>query len=53
MTNAMIYNLPGCVQARKIGREAAMNGNARRWRVAMLLMRRAMTIHAAAKEAAQ
>lgn len=53
MTDRTIYRIPGCVQARRIGREAAACGNARRWRMAQLLMRNAMLIHIAAREAAQ
>lgn len=53
MTDRSIYTLPGAVQARSLGRQAYQTGNARRWRIAMLLMRRAMTIHAIALEASK
>ncbi|MCT9846759.1 hypothetical protein N7563_22090 [Leclercia adecarboxylata ATCC 23216 = NBRC 102595] len=51
MTTQSIYHLPGAHQARRIAREALSTGNHRRWRMAALLMRRSMLIHAIAREA--
>lgn len=53
MTDRTIYRIPGAVQARRIGREACASHNARRWRLAMLLMRNSMRIHAIAREASK
>ncbi len=52
MTTSILYSLPGCVQARRIARDAYMSGNRRRWRMAQLLMRNAMLVHIAQQEAA-